>query len=170
MDKPGIEIALLRTKSPKLARNSPFFAEIFWYWREISNIEPTSDLAIRSKSLWGNKFLKGKLKKTGSLLQSHGLQQGEWYSELWKSYDCRSIQISIWIISPLGIPRTMFQNFPSPHGCNHYLRLINIFQNTVYWSKMKSRIGRIFISNLPKVFMYFSNVIKTMSTHVLMDG
>lgn len=63
MDVPAVELALRRTKSNKLSRMSPFFAEIFRYWVELQKDPPSSEMAFRNESLWGNKFLKGKVKK-----------------------------------------------------------------------------------------------------------
>lgn len=63
LDQPAIEIALQRSRSRKIRHTSPFFSEIFCYWREIYNSRPSSDLSVRNECLWGNSFLKGKFKK-----------------------------------------------------------------------------------------------------------
>lgn len=67
LDQPGLEVALQRSRSRKLARSSSFFTEIYTYWRELAKTEPSSDLAVRNEFLWGNPFLKGKLKKNTRL-------------------------------------------------------------------------------------------------------
>lgn len=63
MEKSAIELALQRNTPRRLARVSPFFAEIFRYWTELHGEPPSSEMAIRNEFLWGNKFLKGKVKK-----------------------------------------------------------------------------------------------------------
>lgn len=63
MDLPAFELALRRTSPPRLSRVAPFFAEIFKYWAELQNEPPLSEMAIRNEFLWGNKFLRGNVKK-----------------------------------------------------------------------------------------------------------
>lgn len=63
MDMPGREIALRRDHSRKLGRAFPFAAEIFNYWFQLQKNEPSSEESIRNETLWGNSFLRGRVKK-----------------------------------------------------------------------------------------------------------
>lgn len=53
----------LQRNDPKRIHFSPFFKQILQFWREITNVQPITDMSVRNESLWGNKFLKGKFKK-----------------------------------------------------------------------------------------------------------
>lgn len=63
MDMSGRDLALTRCKSRKLARASPFAADIFTFWYQLQRNEPSSEESVRNESLWGNTFLRGRVKK-----------------------------------------------------------------------------------------------------------
>lgn len=48
---------------PARVRSSPFFSDIVKSWKIIYKGEPSTDLAVRNESLWGNHYLRGKVKK-----------------------------------------------------------------------------------------------------------
>lgn len=62
-DCSGYELAQQRRNHKKLEISAPFYGQIFRYWRELYSLEPETEIAMRNESLWGNSFLKGKVKK-----------------------------------------------------------------------------------------------------------
>lgn len=62
-DQTGYELAIQRKKHKRLERIAPFYGQILKYWRELYQQEPGSEQARRNEWLWGNPFLKGKVKK-----------------------------------------------------------------------------------------------------------
>lgn len=64
MDKTGEELARQRAGwKRKFRRVAPFFSEVYDYWSELYDREPAAETAIRNELLWGNKFLRGRVKK-----------------------------------------------------------------------------------------------------------
>lgn len=64
MDATGEELAGQRSgRKRKFKRVAPFFAEVYDYWAELYDREPATEIAIRNELLWGNKFLRGRVKK-----------------------------------------------------------------------------------------------------------
>lgn len=63
VDNTGRDLALQRCRSRRLQRVYPFAAEIYTYWSQLQRNEPSSEESIRNEGLWGNTFLRGKVKK-----------------------------------------------------------------------------------------------------------
>lgn len=77
MDMSGLEIAQKRVKQKrKLKRVAPFFSEVYDYWSQLYDREPATEIAIRNELLWGNKFLRGRVKKKfEQFCQAHGIHK-----------------------------------------------------------------------------------------------
>lgn len=63
LDQPVSEIALMRPLPRKATRDLPFLSDISRYWAQLYNSPPGSEDSARNESLWGNGFLRGKVKK-----------------------------------------------------------------------------------------------------------
>lgn len=63
-DMTGVEVAQRRVRQKrKMKRVALFFSEVYEYWFQLFDKEPAVEIAIRNELLWGNKFLRGRVKK-----------------------------------------------------------------------------------------------------------
>lgn len=61
--KPVYHLCLERNTSRIFLNTTPFFREVFRYWKKLYNSPPCTDMSVRNESLWGNPLIKGRTKK-----------------------------------------------------------------------------------------------------------
>lgn len=72
--KPIYHLCLERNTLRIFRDTTPFFREVFRYWKQLYNSPPSTDMSVRNECLWGNPFVKGKIKKlTENVCKNRGI-------------------------------------------------------------------------------------------------
>lgn len=165
MDRSGCELAQKRSQElRKLKRVSPFFAEIYQYWSEIHRREPVTENSIRNEWLWGNKFLRGRVKKKyenfcrnkGANRINDLLIYGKLMSDLQfeRKYGCKPLPGMMLHFSAI-IPPTWLQSL-SPSDFNIQLKSLFLQNERGEWVDLHSlsakQVYGIFENTKPKIY------------------